>query len=287
MKHLNCSALGSAVCLILLVLAGCIAPVAPAQSAVQPAVLNVKALDYRYEMPAQIEAGLVTVVMENAGQEPHHAQLVRLNDDVTVEQFQAALQSGNQQAVTRVITLPGGPAAVDPGMSQAVTLNLTPGQYFLLCFVPSHDGVPHIAKGMIAPLTVIAPKAGQPVATAPVADQTIKFVDFSYVLPTDIKAGKQVWQVVNEGTQPHEVTLIKLAEGKTMEDVMRFMMQPAGAPPFANVGGFQAIDPGKRAYLHLNLTPGNYVALCHIPDPASGKPHEQLGMVLPFTVKSS
>ena len=57
-----------------------------------------------------------------------------------------------------------------------------------------------------------------------------------------------------------------------------------GAPPFEDAGGLQGIDPGESGWLNLDLQPGNYVALCHIPDPASGKAHEELGMVLPFSV---
>jgi hypothetical protein len=63
------------------------------------------------------------------------------------------------------------------------------------------------------------------------------------------------------------------------------MHSPNGAPPFANVGGFQAITPGETGWLNLDLTPGEYVALCYVPDPASGHAHLELGMVMPFRVK--
>jgi hypothetical protein len=35
----------------------------------------------------------------------------------------------------------------------------------------------------------------------------------------------------------------------------------------------------------IDLQPGEYVAICNIPDPSSGIPHSQLGMIQPFTVK--
>jgi len=38
-----------------------------------------------------------------------------------------------------------------------------------------------------------------------------------------------------------------------------------------------------NSYL-VNLTPGVYVALCHIPDPNTGMAHEELGVVKVFTV---
>ncbi len=35
----------------------------------------------------------------------------------------------------------------------------------------------------------------------------------------------------------------------------------------------------------VDLKPGNYLAICNIPDPASGKPHSALGMIKEFMVK--
>jgi hypothetical protein len=79
--------------------------------------------------------------------------------------------------------------------------------------------------------------------------------------------------------------LIQLAAGKTMNDLMAWMHDQTGAPPYANVGGMQAIAAGTSGYLHLNLTLGEYVAICHVPDAASGKAHLELGMMLPFSVE--
>lgn len=243
----------------------------------------ITASDYTFAAPAQVEAGLVSVTLKNDGQEPHHVQLARLNDGVDIAQFQEAMQAGPE--AFGLVTWAGGPAVVDPGASQTVTVELTPGTYLLLCFVPNHEGTPHIALGQMSSMEVVEPAEPQTGVTQPQADGIVKMLDFSYVLPTDIKAGPQVWEIANEGEQPHEINLIKLADGKTMADVQAFMHNPHGAPPFNNAGGLQGIDPGESGWLHLNLTPGEYVALCHIPDPASGKAHEELGMVIPFTVK--
>jgi len=244
--------------------------------------ITIKASDYAFEAPAQVEAGLASIVIENQGQEPHHAQLVRLNDGVSMEQFQAALQQGPEAALP-LVTLDGGPGVVPPGKSQRVTVRLSPGQYVLLCLVPSADGVPHLAKGMMAPMQVVEAKNPAQVQV-PQADGTARLLDFSFVLPANVKAGQQVWTIANEGQQPHELALVRLADGKTMQDVAAFMQAPNGPPPFEDAGGMQGIDPGETAWLNLDLQPGNYVALCHIPDPASGKAHEELGMVMPFSV---
>lgn len=263
-----------------LLLYACIRPISPAMVAAIPEI-TVMAHEYAFDLPKAIPAGLVRVRFEVHGQEPHHAQFARLNDGVTFEQFVAALQKGENEALP-LITFPGGAAPIDPGSKSSVVINLPVGNYVMLCFVPSPDGVPHLAKGMVTPFTVVE---SQNQAPEPEAQATIKLVDFSFVLPTDIKAGKQIWKVVNEGSQIHEINLMKLAEGKTIEDVMAWAQKPEGQPPFANVGGYNGMDPKATGWIDLDLTPGDYIAICHVPDPATGKAHELLGMVLPFTVQ--
>ncbi|RIK41801.1 MAG: hypothetical protein DCC55_10885 [Chloroflexi bacterium] len=262
-------------------------PAAAVEAAVvTPTVVQIVTKDHLFEAPAEIEGGWVTVKSRNEGAEPHHVQLAQLNDGVTFEAFVEALQQGPEVAFP-LMSLAGGPGPLDTGGEAVVTVELAPGNYVLADFLPSADGVPHIAKGMLAPLTVVAPANGADDVTValPEVAGEVKLMSFSFVLPQEIQAGEQVWKVTNEGDQWHEISLIKLAEGKTMMDVTHWMHAPDGPPPFTNVGGMQGLDPGESAYLHLDLTPGEYVGLCHIPDPASGKEHAELGMVMPFTVK--
>jgi hypothetical protein len=265
-----------------LTIGACIAvnPTAPAVVATIPEV-TIMASEYAFEVPKAIEAGLVRIKFHDHGQEVHHVQFVRLNDGVTFEQFTAAMQKGEAEAMS-LITFPGGVALIDPGSNASAVINLIAGDYVLLCFVPAPDGVPHVVKGMIASFKVVA---GKPNAPEPQADAEVTLLDFSFILPSDIKAGKQIWKVINNGPQLHEINLMKLAEGKTLEDVTTWMQKPAGAPPFANVGGYGALDAKTVGWMDLDLTPGEYVAICHVPDPASGKLHEMLGMVRAFTVQ--
>jgi hypothetical protein len=254
----------------------------PDEAAIPQIVIG--AHDFSYDLPETVEAGWVRVVLENHGMEPHHLQLARLNDGVTPEQLLAALQQGPEAAMT-MVTFPGGVGPIDPNGRQEALVELAPGAYVVLCLIPSADGAPHLAKGMIDFFEVTAGPGAAEVSLPEIAGE-VRLLDYSFVLPTEIKAGPQVWRVVNEGAEVHEINLIKLADGKTMEDVMHFMMHPAGEPPFTNAGGFQAIDPGKSGYLPLELTPGDYIAICHVPSPThEGKAHEELGMVLPFSVK--
>jgi uncharacterized cupredoxin-like copper-binding protein len=271
---------------VALVGAGCVMPV---QAQVHE--ITVRAGDNFFEAPAQVQAGLVSITFENVGQTAHHMNIFALKEGVTPEQVQEAFpRSANEwtpEIMAGIFPLlqeaVGGPGAIPPGGRQRVTVRLAPGNYMLLCVLPDHEGVLHLAKGMMASMTVIGE---EPVDQAePAADATVKLLDFSFVLPQEIKAGEQTWKIVNEGQQLHELYLLKLDEGKTPEDVIAYFRAPQGTPPFEESGGFQGINPGRSGWLHLNLEPGDYVAICPIPDAASVMPHHELGMIQSFTVQ--
>jgi uncharacterized cupredoxin-like copper-binding protein len=143
-----------------------------------------------------------------------------------------------------------------------------------------------MARGMAMPFTVVAATNTADVTTPPVeAHGTAQLLDFSFVLPAAIAAGEQVWQVVNEGQEPHEIMVMQLADGKSVSDALAFLHAPTGTPPYASIGGFQAITPGQTGWLKLDLAPGNYVAICYIPGAATGELHFDMGMVQAFTVE--
>jgi hypothetical protein len=44
--------------------------------------------------------------------------------------------------------------AMLPGADHFLQFDLDPGDYVLVCFVPSPDGTPHFMQGMVATVTV-------------------------------------------------------------------------------------------------------------------------------------
>jgi uncharacterized cupredoxin-like copper-binding protein len=266
-------------------LSACLMPV---QAATQ---ITVKAGDHFFDAPAQVQAGFVSIRFENHGEAPHHMQIAALQAGVSHEALMAAFPKAGEawtpERMANVMALfksmAGGPGLVAPGGSERVTVKLAPGRYLLFCVIPGEACLPSEGEGMMATLDVVGelPNA-QP---EPASDATVRMADFSFTMPPVVKAGEQTWKIVNEGRQLHEISLHKLAEGKTPEDVVAFYSAPQSIPPFVYVGGFQGIDPGGAGWLHLNLEPGRYVALCPIPDLAGGTPHHMLGMVHSFTVE--
>ena len=262
------------------------APVEPAANTDAIAEIKIDAADYSYTAPETINAGWVRVTLTNSGQEPHHVQFLRLNDGVTVQQFEEALKQAEGRALAMTQQV-GGVGAVAPGITAQAEINLPAGEYVILCLIPSpSDHVAHHAKGMLKSLTV---QGGGSSASEPQADLTIHMADFKFDLPESLPAGPLTIQVINDGPEPHEFNIMKLADGETVEDVMQFLSGAAGGPPpFIPVGGMNGLDKGLTGYAELNLEPGNYVAICNIPSPkAEGHPHFTLGMIKEFAVGSA
>ena len=92
------------------------------------------------------------------------------------------------------------------------------------------------------------------------------------------------YKVVNDGPQPHELNILKLAPGATVDDMRAWEANPSTPPPFEAVGGMNGLSRGVDGFMTVDLQPGAYVAICHIPDPGSGVPHSHLGMIRAFSV---
>jgi len=269
------------------------ASVAPSAAASGGAVatLAVTGKDFAFDLPASVPAGVTAITLTNAGQEGHQAQLVKINTGKTMPDLLAALQNPDPTAAMGLITLAGGPNAVAPGASGTSTVALEPGAYAFLCFITSPDGVPHIAKGMVAPLEV----TGTATTTElPAGDASLTLKDFSFDLDS-LTAGKHTVSVKNDGPQPHEAVIVKLNEGVTI-DTLKTMLTaspapsgssaaPSGPPPWTEVGGLTGIASGTTANMDVDLPAGNYAFLCFIPDPATGKAHFELGMIGGLTVQ--
>jgi hypothetical protein len=223
-------------------------------------------------------------VLRNEGEDAHHAQFLRLKDGVTYDQLGAAFQQGPDTALA-LVDLAGGPGTTSPGQSSnEVFLNLQAGNYVMVCFVSDEDNVPHLAKGMIAPFQVSPPPS---TAAAPQATAQVRLFDFGFTIP-QLRSGQQTLQLTNQGPQPHELDLVKIPDDVTPDQVAAAIQnEDQGPPPFdiQQVPGMQAFDAGQSTWLSLNLAPGQYVAMCHVPDPATGKDHASLGMVSVFRVQ--
>jgi hypothetical protein len=230
--------------------------------------------DYSITSPDTLQAGAVTLKLVNKGKEFHHVWVARLEAGKTVEDLLAAMKTpGPLPAWVREM---GGPNAPAPGGESNATLTLTPGSYFVACVIPGPDGVPHVMKGMIRPLTVV--KAAKPAAD-PVGDVTMTLLDYSFTLSGPLTPGKHLIEVRNNGAQPHEIELVRLAPGKTVQEALAWLHKPEGTPPGLPLGGVAPLGRGGVNWFEVDLEPGKYALICFLPDMKDGKPHFMHGMV--------
>lgn len=252
--------------------AGDSAPASPAQQS-----LMIMAQEFTFDAPDSVPAGFTRVSLMNHGAEPHHAIFVRLDSGHVAGELLDAL---SKRRIPPWAVFVGGPNVTTQPLSETV-VELTPGNYVMICAVSSPDGTPHVAKGMVRQLKV-TPSTAQTVAPTP--DLTITMADHSFTPSAPITPGPHVIRVDNNGPQPHELLIVKLQAGKTIEEYMAWARKPDGPRPGELVGGTTPQTPGIPNYVIADFTPGDYGLICFIADAKDGKPHAAHGMIHRFTV---
>ena len=242
---------------------------------------TVKATEFAFAAPDTIQAGWTTFHLVNDGTTFHHLAIVRIDSGKTMADVGAAMKV--QGPPPKWIVEVGGPNAADPKAQTSGMVNMQPGLYVLLCFVDTPDHKAHMEKGMVRPLTVVA---GTTPSAEPTADLTMTLADYAFTTSGALKGGHHVIKVTNKGPQSHEVAVIRIAPGKTLEDIDKSIYGPPGtAVPGNALGGIAGLAPGNSAYFEVDLTPGNYALACFVPDSKDGKPHIAHGMVKEFKVE--
>jgi hypothetical protein len=239
------------------------------------------ARDFEFSGPEKLTAGMTEVTLLNQGQDLHQLQFIKLPDGKTAGQFKAAIEADPTRLPRWAIRM-GGPNAVIPGAQAVAILDLPPGRYVLLCGIPDARGIPHAGLGMLKPLS-IAP--GEPQSfEAPPGEVSITAADFGYTLSQSLTAGKKTIQMVNKGSQAHEVVVVELAPGARIKDYAEAFqpgvpVSPAGKP----IGGMVGLEARGEGRFSLDLAPGQYGLICFLPD-IRGAPHFTRGMMMDVTV---
>jgi uncharacterized cupredoxin-like copper-binding protein len=264
-----------------LALAACARP----SSSPGPHVVTIVATDYAFGAPDTIAAGLTTFKMLNQGREPHQAVVMGASAK-TWDEIRAAMMTFTSGRIAPWLSFPGGPGVVLGGDSSNATARLEPGNYFIVCFISSPDGVMHVMKGMVRRLVVApAPLTTAALPAEPQADVVVTLSDYAFSLSTPLTAGTHTIRVENVGPQLHELSIEQLAPGKTLADVQRWMAGGMkGEPPTRPLGGFEGPNVGKKGWFTVTLAPGKYLLTCYVPDVKNGQPHVAHGMVQEITI---
>jgi uncharacterized cupredoxin-like copper-binding protein len=234
--------------------------------------LHITESDYEFQVEGELTAGSVSIAVENLGSEIHEIGMARLVDGHTVEEVRAALEAAGEDEDPleglveegSVIDELGGVQA--PGTAYTISGDgIEAGEYVLICFIPNSEGVLHAQLGMVSGFTIAEGDANQ----APQPDVTFTISDDNLDGPTELAAGDTAIEIINDSSTNREITLFKVKEGSTLEDVGAFFEAADEGPPDFSSGpidflAFVFDGTGDRT-ITVNLTAGQWVL--QTPDP--------------------
>ena len=103
--------------------------------------------DYAFDSSQPLTAGRHTILVKNAGPQPHEIVLLKLAPGKKTEDFGKWAETGMKGPPPAQPI--GGVAYLDKGSEGSFTADLTAGDYGFICFLPdAKDGKPHLAHGM-------------------------------------------------------------------------------------------------------------------------------------------
>lgn len=276
-------------------------PEAPVEgiASVAPTVVPLSSANHAFQAPDTIDAGWITFRFTNNDSDIHYAHIVQLDSGRTVAELLEAYATAIRTSGPRPkwVKRFGGPGGTPPGGTSEITQRLEPGTYVWICPIEDEEGNPHFGVGESKAFVVREPAHASGEATPPVASANVRLLDFTFAVDSQLTAGAHTIRVENAGVEPHDLVMMKLAPGETLDDVRAFMNpEQARRPGEADrpqaplkslengVGGIAAIAPGMQVFFATSLTPGDYVLVCMATAP-DGRSHIEHGMIQQITVR--
>jgi hypothetical protein len=244
--------------------------------------IEIVASDYAFTAPEKLPAGRTTFRFANNGKVPHELNVSRLRDGVEIQNILDSVRA--DKSVKNLIVGPAGVLFAEPGGKSAagLTVNLSKGErYAVICiFRDSAGAKPHYELGMFKTISVGEAQAAAPLPQ--LATDTIIATDYAFQYPRTIKPGLHTFLMRNEGKQRHEMTIVMLNEGVTMEQVQAAEKSGAKVDSLFD-GNFGLLhsrggqDPVGE--LTIPMQPGReYVIACFFKDDEKSPEHYLLGM---------
>ena len=228
-----------------------------------------------YVIPAEMPEGVVQVTFTNNTEGSLDATFARLNEGVTADALMGALGEAGPMGALQLVSLAGG-TAVEAGASSDMYVSFKPGEYVLL----------DMGENAPAPSVFTVADAEGEGAAAPEAAVNVSLLDFAFSLPLQLTAGENLWQIDNDGEQWHEMVIFKIDPATTLAEMQEILAQVnSGEEPAVEQAGFVfPIGAGESTWVNMNLEAGTYLAICFLPDFATGHSHFQDGMMQVLTV---
>ena len=247
--------------------------------------------------PSGVDAGRYLVTLDNTGSQKAAIDFVGVTDsstyDQTAELYTTAQTDDAFPDAVYDTPIAGGTSA-PAGDSRQVIVDLTPGAWVLGFNLESNEGDTTSADTSELMVTGTFPTVDDPTT-----DVEVGMYEMGFDMPDQIDAGPMVWHLSNTGDQPHFIDIVSYPEPFTVDQALAaFTALFGGGTPEAGTPDPNALDPsrlqdvdssslvssGLSEWTQFDLAPGNYIALCFIPDRETSMPHALMGMAKTFTV---
>lgn len=247
-------------------------------------------------IPDNFPGGIVAVTVHNSSSKDLDVSFARVREGHTSDEI-IQLAEGDMEAnfvpLSQAASFMGSFNPVAAGSQENIIMDFRTGEFIV-------DATEHSeAEPIPGALHLLAAfKADKVVGTVePEADVAVELHDFAFVMPSEIKAGKQLWEFNNKGSQWHMMFVVKPNPDVSAEAVLAALQEegePSGPSPFEFVGnvGTPPLGEGERIWLEYSLEPGSYLVACPLPDMAAmmtgemPMSHLEHGMHSELTVKN-
>jgi hypothetical protein len=233
--------------------------------------VSISGVDYGFIVgKPSVKAGRTRIEFKNDGKDIHMLAMQQIKPGKTFEDAKKALESEDEKDDAAYFDPDdsgpvGAPQILTSGSKTAAYPDLKAGTYALVCYFSTAEGKPHFLAGMLNKLTVTDDAAE---AVEPETDDEVTLAEGKLTIP-DLSSGKATLKVRNTGTQDHDFTIARVAEGKTFDDMVAFLDKFFGQEggkiadmPGGIAGGIGSIPAGSTYFVELDLSPGKYVAIC-------------------------
>jgi hypothetical protein len=258
-----------------------------------PPSVTITARDYSFEVPPEIDGGVVRVTLQNSGKFKHEALVVGIGD-TPLDRFRQDLTpvlTGEGRPTPDYLRFQGGISLVPGGTSEMSILTLPAGNYAVVCTLTDAEtltdpaGPPseeaqrfHYDLGMVAPFTVKKTN-NDPM---PPTDGSIVARDWAFEVPA-LQPGFKVLTFRNEGREDHSLAVAEFSDDvdeasarAAFEKLLRAGGRgaPDGMPVPEDVAFAGPLSAGGQSTFPMNLkVHRTYVFACYMTDRAGGPLH--------------
>jgi hypothetical protein len=118
--------------------------------------LRIELVDFSFVIEGEPAAGPGIAEVANTGAEPHESVLLRLAEGATVQDAMAFMMAGEEAEGAPPFEFAGGTGPQAAGLTAWYEFDVPPGEYGLICFLPSpaNEGAPHFMLGMVQQVSV-------------------------------------------------------------------------------------------------------------------------------------